>query len=72
MHCANRPCVDHLAATDESFAHVWNESPADEGQFYSHSRRKAKRAAQDKVLQHLVLAAIEMREPQTIQQQERG
>jgi integrase len=39
--------------------------------YYSHSRRKAKRAAQEKVLQHLVPAAIEMREPmrgpQTIQ-----
>ena len=31
--------------------------------YYSHSRRKAKRAAQEKVLQHLVPAAIEMREP---------
>jgi integrase len=39
--------------------------------YYSHSQRKAKRAAQEKVLQHLVPAAIEMREPmrgpQTIQ-----
>ncbi len=34
--------------------------------YYSHSRRNAKRAAQEKVLQRLVPAAIEMREPPTI------
>jgi hypothetical protein len=37
--------------------------------YYSHSRRKAKRAAQDKVLQHLIPAGmrVPVREPETIQ-----
>lgn len=37
--------------------------------YYSHSRRKAKRAAQEKVLQRLLPAEMRVlvREPQTIQ-----
>jgi len=36
--------------------------------YYSHSRRKAKRAAQEKVLQHLIPEEMRvlMREPRTI------
>ena len=37
--------------------------------YYSHSRRKAKRAAQERVLQHLIPAEmrVPVREPETIQ-----
>ena len=37
--------------------------------YYSHSRRKAKRAAQEKVLQHLIPEEmrVPVREPETIQ-----
>jgi integrase len=37
--------------------------------YYSHSRRKAKRAAQEKVLQHLIPEGMRVpkREPETIQ-----
>lgn len=48
---------------------VMRHSKMDMTLYYSHSQRAAKRAAQERVLQHLVPAKmrVQMREPQTIQ-----
>jgi hypothetical protein len=46
---------------------IMRHSRLDMTLYYSHSRRKQKRAAQEKVLQHLLPQREPKREPETVQ-----